>query len=108
MADQLTRVAFATSRLAEFASVKELTTQTGHGPEDWPLVIVKELTDNGIDAAESAGVAPVIKIVVNADGIGVTDNGGGIAPDDVTRMLDYTQRVSSNEAHASPTRGRQG
>jgi DNA topoisomerase VI subunit B len=46
--------------------------------------------------------------VVNADGISVTDNGGGIAPDDVTRMLDYTQRVSSNEAHASPTRGRQG
>jgi hypothetical protein len=30
------------------------------------------------------------------------------APDDVARMLDYTQRVSSNEAHASPTRGRQG
>jgi hypothetical protein len=49
--DQLTRTTFSTSRLAEFASVEELTTQTGHGPEDWPLVIVKELADNGIDAA---------------------------------------------------------
>ena len=59
-APRLERAHFTTSRLAEFASIKELTTQTGHGPEEWPLVIVKELTDNGIDAAETAGVPPVI------------------------------------------------
>ena len=74
----LTRAAFSRSRLAEFASVKELTTQTGHGPEDWPLVIVKELVDNGIDAAETAGVPPVIRIVVTGNNISVTDNSGGV------------------------------
>jgi DNA topoisomerase VI subunit B len=104
----LPRSTFATSRLAEFASVKELTTQTGHGPEDWALVIVKELADNGIDAAEMAGKPPVIAITVAGNSITVTDNGGGISPDDVVRILDFSQRVSTNEAYASPTRGRQG
>jgi hypothetical protein len=36
------RVAFKTSRLAEFCGEKELAAQTGHSPEDWPLVIAKE------------------------------------------------------------------
>lgn len=33
------RDTFTTSRLAEFASEKELTIQTGHAPEDWPRVL---------------------------------------------------------------------
>ena len=37
----LQRVAFKTSRLAEFCGEKGLTAQTGHAPEDWPLVIAK-------------------------------------------------------------------
>jgi DNA topoisomerase VI subunit B len=104
----LTRSAFSTSRLAEFASPQGLTTQTGHGPHEWPIVIIKELTDNGIDAAELAGVAPKIGITINGTDITVTDNGGGILPEDVTRILDFNRRVSSNEAYISPTRGRQG
>jgi DNA topoisomerase VI subunit B len=106
--DRLTRTTFSTSRLAEFASEKGLTTQTGHSPKDWPQVIVKELTDNGIDATEAIGVPPIITITVADNAITVTDNGGGISPKDVTRILDYTQRVSSNEAYVGPTRGRQG
>ena len=102
------RTIFQTPRLAEFASIKEMTTQTGHGPEQWPVVIVKELTDNGIDAAETAGVAPIIAITVANNSITIADNGGGISPDVVKRILDYSQRVSTNEAYASPTRGRQG
>ena len=45
----LQRVAFKTSRLAEFCSRRELVAQTGHQVCDWPLVILKELTDNAID-----------------------------------------------------------
>jgi hypothetical protein len=106
--DQLIRATFSTSRLAEFASEKGLTTQTGHGPDQWPQVIVKELTDNGIDATEAIGVPPIINITVADNAITVTDNGGGISPKDLARILDYTQRVSSNEAYVGPTRGRQG
>jgi hypothetical protein len=50
------RVAFKTSRLAEFCGEKELTAQTGHAPEDWPLVIAKELPDNALDACEEAEI----------------------------------------------------
>jgi DNA topoisomerase VI subunit B len=107
-ASRLTRTTFQTPRVAEFAAIKEMITQTGHEPDEWPLVIVKELIDNGIDAAEASGVPPQIKIEIIDDLITVIDNGGGIAPEDVIRMTDFTQRVSSNEAYVSPTRGRQG
>jgi DNA topoisomerase VI subunit B len=104
----MTRTTFQTPRVAEFASIKEMVTQTGHDPDEWLEVIVKELVDNGIDAAEAIDLPPVIEIWILADGIAVVDNGGGIAPEDVERMTDFTQRVSSNEAYVSPTRGKQG
>ena len=61
-APSLSRLVFKTSRLAEFCSERELVNQTGHDFEDWPLVVLKELIDNALDAAEEAGVAPVIMI----------------------------------------------
>ena len=47
----LERTTFSTSRLLEFCSRKELIAQTGHEPDDWLLVIVKELIDNALDTA---------------------------------------------------------
>ena len=44
---------------------KELTAQTGHEVGEWPLVIVKELFDNALDACEEAGIAPVITVQVD-------------------------------------------
>jgi hypothetical protein len=60
----LNREIFKTSRLLEFCSEKELVNQTGHSVEQWPLVILKELADNAIDACEEAGIAPVMKVTV--------------------------------------------
>ena len=107
-AHSLDRLIFKTSRLAEFCSRKELTNQTGHGVEDWPLVVLKELVDNAIDACEEAGIAAIVEIVVSDGAVAVTDNGHGIAPGTVADILDYSSRVSSREAYASPTRGAQG
>ena len=92
-APALSRNIFKTSRLAEFTSEKELVKQTGHSVDEWPLVVLKELVDNGIDASEEAGVSPVVEIKVSHDGISV---------------VDYASRVSSREAYVSPTRGAQG
>ena len=39
--------------------------------DEWPLVIVKELVDNAIDACEEAGIAPVITVTVDRGGITV-------------------------------------
>ena len=107
-AKQLARTTFSTSRLLDFASVKELTAQTGHEDGEWPLVIVKELLDNALDACEEAGIAPVITIEVNDGGIPVRDNGPGIPASTVESVLDFAIRVSSREAYVSPTRGAQG
>jgi DNA topoisomerase VI subunit B len=105
---KLTRVAFRVSRLMEFCSIKELQNQTAHSVFEWPLVIAKEVADNGIDACEEAEVAPKITIVIDRNMIVVEDNADGIDPDTIASILDYTVRVSSREAYVSPTRGAQG
>jgi hypothetical protein len=104
----LQRATFRTSRLLDFASEKELVAQTGHRRQAWPLVILKELVDNAIDACEEAGAAPEIAITVDKTGITVADNGPGLPAETVKGVLDFTVRVSSREAYVSPTRGAQG
>jgi DNA topoisomerase VI subunit B len=105
---KLTRVAFRVSRLLEFCRERELENQTGHSVYDWPLVVAKELFDNGLDACEEAEVPPDITVIVEPDTIVVQDNANGIAADTIESVLDYTIRVSSREAYVSPTRGAQG
>ena len=53
------------SRLLEFCSQKELVLQTGHSVDQWPLVLVKVLFDNALDAAEEAGTAPAVGTTPN-------------------------------------------
>jgi DNA topoisomerase VI subunit B len=104
----LERKAFATSRLADFTSIPELQKQTGHAVGDWPLVVLKELLDNAVDAAEKAGTAPVVDVSISAGSITVIDNGPGIKPEIVAKMLDFNVLVSDKSAYVSPTRGAQG
>src|SRR5262245_25837042 len=61
----LQRIPFRTSRLLDFFSEKELVAQTGHEKADWPLVALKELVDNALDACEEAGIAPDIRVAVH-------------------------------------------
>src|SRR6516164_7568752 len=105
---KLTRVTFRVSRLMEFCSKRELQNQTGHSLYDWPLVVLKEVMDNALDACEEAEVAPVVSITVEDGSITIQDNGGGIETATIESILDYTIRVSSREAYCSPTRGAQG
>ena len=58
----LSRLTFKTSRQIEFCSRKELAAQTGHSESQWPLVILKELMDNAIDAAE--GIVVTAELIV--------------------------------------------
>jgi DNA topoisomerase VI subunit B len=106
----LQRVAFKTSRLAEFVGVRELNAQTGHSPAEWPLVILKELVDNALDECEEAEVAPEITVEVSTSRgeIIVRDNGRGLPADTLVDILDYLSRTSSREVYVSPTRGAQG
>jgi DNA topoisomerase VI subunit B len=104
----LRRKHFETSRLLDFFSQKELIAQTGHQVTEWPLVLIKELFDNALDACEEAGIAPEISVEVTPEGIRISDNGPGIPQSVIESVLDFSVRVSSREAYVSPSRGAQG
>jgi DNA topoisomerase VI subunit B len=106
--DTFERKTFTTSRLAEFATETELTKQIGHSAALWPIVVVKELVDNALDAAERAGIAPEVSVNVEANSIVVADNGPGIAAATVKRLINFDAKTSSNAAYVAPTRGQQG
>src|SRR5262249_28568227 len=92
----------------DFFSEKELTTQTGHSRDEWPLVIVKELLDNSLDACEEAEIAPILTVAADPAGITVADNGPGLPESTLRAVMDFTVRASSREAYVSPCRGAQG
>jgi hypothetical protein len=106
----IVRTPFTTSRLLEFCTVTELTKLVGCEPVYWPVVVVKEISDNALDACEEAGIAPEIIIAISTKKgtISITDNGPGIPPDTVAHLLDYHTKTSSREAYVGPTRGAQG
>jgi DNA topoisomerase VI subunit B len=71
-------------------------------------VVLKELTDNALDAAEEAGIPPVVRVRLDGSVLEIADQGPGIPDDVITDILDFTVRVSSREAYVGPTRGAQG
>ncbi len=82
--------------------------QLGASREDWPVMLVKELCDNGLDACEAAGIPPEIAITVAPDYFEVADNGPGL-PEKVLRdSLNYLVRVSDKAHYVSPSRGQLG
>lgn len=104
----LNRTTFKTSREMDFFSKKELVTQTGHNVDEWPLVILKELIDNALDACEEGDIAPAIEVSADATGITILDNGPGLPEDTLQGALNFMVRTSNREAYVSPCRGAQG
>ena len=105
---KLQRTTFNTSRSLDFCSRKELVAQTGHATDDWPLVVLKELVENALDACEEQGVPPELKVRVREGSIIVADNGPGLPVDTLEGVMDFNVRASSREAYVSPDRGAQG
>ncbi|MEZ0064985.1 DNA topoisomerase VI subunit B [Streptacidiphilus sp. MAP12-20] len=103
---------FSTPRTAEFLERRALQSQTGQVAAKFGDVVIKELLDNALDAAESAGVRPEVGLTVAwRDGlvfVTVTDNGPGMPAEVIDRILDFTCNVSDKESLRSPTRGMQG
>jgi DNA topoisomerase VI subunit B len=113
MTEILSRVTAEISRSSEFFSVDELTKQTGQPVDMFAAVIIKELMDNGLDAAETAGRDPQIVLTVcNKDGsiqIRVEDNGNGIRQEVLDRIVSsFDCRISDKVIYRAPSRGSQG
>jgi DNA topoisomerase VI subunit B len=108
----LERTIFEFSRAGEYVEVRELQTMTGQPADCFPDVVLKELLDNALDAAEKAGVAPEVEVRLLRRGrvvyVLVRDNGAGIDDETVKRTLNFETRTSDKAAYRSPTRGAQG
>ena len=106
------RTVFATPRGAEFLELRALQAQTGQPVEAFGHIVVKELLDNALDRAETAGRAPNIDITTRTDDgitfVTVTDNGAGITPATVDDVCDFTVLVSDKARYRGPARGAQG
>jgi len=106
------RTIFETPRAAEYFDARELQAQTGQPRSEFATVVLKELLDNALDAAETAGVAPEVNIEVSAGGdsinITVADNGFGIPAKTIHKILNFNTRTSDKAAYHTPTRGAQG
>jgi len=98
----LHRELFATPRAAEFFELRSLQAQTGQPADKLDAVVVKELLDNALDAAESLDGQPEIALTISDDGesvvITVTDNGPGMAPVLIDQVLDFSVLVSDKAA----------
>src|SRR4051794_3024345 len=97
------------SRAADFFTVAALRTQTGVSEDLWAAMCLKELVDNALDATEANGIAPEIGITLERDGdklrLSVSDNGPGLPPALVARILNFETRTSTNLRRRAPTRG---
>src|SRR5215203_2739125 len=113
---KLQRTTFEISRAAEYFDARQLSALTGVPQPEFASVCLKELIDNALDACETAGVAP--EVGVEADYIldqdpavlrlAISDNGPGMPPELIEKVLNYSVRVSDKIAYRSPTRGAQG
>jgi DNA topoisomerase VI subunit B len=108
-ASNIARVPFTTSRELEFFTESELTTQIGYRKGLWPIVLIKELIDNAIDACETTATG-AIEIVVQLakDSISVSDNGPGLSGKIIKGVVDYRSRISDKKHYIAPTRGQLG
>ena len=108
----LHRTTFETSRDSEYLDLPHLQAQTGQPAEMFAAVVFKELTDNALDACERLGIAPRIAIALRERHdrfiISIQDNGSGIPPETVRRIINFRTRTSDKAAYRSPTRGAQG
>jgi 5S rRNA maturation endonuclease (ribonuclease M5) len=111
-APALERRTFSVGRAADFLEARALVSQTGQPVHRFGDVVVKELLDNALDACETAGVQAEITVTVETGGevqrVTVADNGSGIPPDVVARILDYSTLTSDKALYRSPCRGAQG
>ena len=109
----LERRHFTVTRANDYFTPDGLQKETGQPPNQFRHMALKELLDNALDAAETAGNAPDVQVefVETDNGLTLTiaDNGRGIPAQVVERIIgDFSTSTSDKACYRSPMRGAQG
>ena len=98
------------TRALDYVTLQGLSTLTGCEATNLDALIMKELVDNGLDAA--SGGKPLIGVAFETgDGflkLTVRDNGVGMLSSDIERIVDFNKFYSTKFHDRTPTRGALG
>lgn len=113
MSSKLERTTFSTPKGSGYLSVSELERLTGQPRYRFAKVVLKELLDNALDAAEEANGKPEVVVDIHwlseDDAlISVADSGDGMSRNIIERIFDFSMDTSDKRHFRTPTRGQQG
>ena len=98
------------TRALDYVTLQGLSTLTGCEATNLDALIMKELVDNGLDAAR--GVKPRIGVTLETGDdflmLTVRDNGEGMLTSDIERIVDYSRLYSTKFHDRTPSRGALG
>ena len=85
-----------------FRTLSTLCQKAGVSPDHLRRVVVKELTDNALDASDSARIGQT-----EDGGYFVQDEGPGIpgSPDEIAALFSLNRRLTSSKLERLPSRG---
>ena len=100
---------FFADRSLDYLDPTSLAQLIGTGPARWPLTMLKEAIDSGLDAAEEGGSSPpTIEVRLVGRILSAADSGPGLPRAVVEKILDFNVRASTKSHHIKPIRCRQG
>src|SRR5579872_5871885 len=99
---------YVTPLSGDYRDPEKLTQMFGADRWAWPLAVLKEVVDDLLDAADEAGIPPVIRVTWASDEFSVDGNGPGLSRKRLRAVLDYESRASTHAWRVEPSRGRLG
>jgi signal transduction histidine kinase len=75
---ELKRQIHRRGRGTDWLSERGLTKLSGAEPKYWPDLLLKEIVDDALDAAEGVRRPPIVSVTVERDALVVEDTGPGI------------------------------
>ena len=98
---------YKTRIASDYFTIQGLETRTGLSSEYWEYAIIKEITDNALDAVEPS---PTKEIAIDYyyRTLKIFDNGPGFSVADVQAIYDFENYVSKNRHVINISRGKQG
>jgi DNA topoisomerase VI subunit B len=106
------RQLFSEPQVAQYFELSTLEKMAGRPSWDFHRVLVKELVDNSLDAAEAAGIDPEIKVRIVGGhsyfAAHLIDNGLGITSETLDKLLDYSTFTSDKALYRTLYQGATG